>query len=90
MATVKNLRAKTRPIDNPYETYTCIHPEWGEIERRVLKHYQTPKGEMENPYARVFCAVRSALTYGSWELGDVYCRDIPGYVFEPTVEVTAQ
>ena len=31
---------------------------------------------VENPYARWFCAVKSPNTYGSWEYGDTYARDV--------------
>ena len=73
----KNMQAKTRPVDNPYQTYTQGDWEW-----RVLKHYQTPEKERENQYARVFCAVRSPMTWGAWEYGDTYCHDIPSYKYE--------
>ena len=66
---------KTRPLENPYETY-----KEGGREYRVLKHYQFPANEAKNPYARVFCAVRSPYTSGGWDYGDTYCMDIPGYI----------
>jgi hypothetical protein len=64
-------------VDEPYETYVLGDWEW-----RVLKHNCSPAGEMKNPYASVFCAVRSPYTFGGWEYGDTYCQDIPGYIFE--------
>jgi hypothetical protein len=71
---MKNLCAKTRPIDKPYAVYTsCLLPEW---EWRVLKKYQAPEAEAKNPYARWYCAVKSPMTYGSWEYGDTYVKDI--------------
>jgi len=33
----------------------------------------------ENQFARWFCAVKSPMTYGSWEMGDVYARDVKTY-----------
>jgi hypothetical protein len=70
----KNLKAKTRPVEKPYEVYTDWRmPDW---EWRVLKHYQTPEKEKTNPYARVFCAVKSPMTYGSWEYGDTYIKNL--------------
>ena len=77
----KNKKAKTRPVDNPYEIYKGYGPlaDW---EWRVLKHWQSPEKERENPYARVFCSVSSPMTYGGADMGDVYCRDIPGYKYE--------
>lgn len=72
---MKNEKAKTRPVENPYEIYVRGYDEdrW---EWRILKHYQSAEGEAKNQYARVFCAVKSPYTYGDYELGDVYLRDI--------------
>lgn len=68
----KNLKGKTRKQDNPYSIYKSYDGwEW-----RILKHYQSSEKEKDNPFARVFCAVRSPYTYGSFELGDVYIADI--------------
>ena len=67
-----NLWARRRPIDNAYATVKQGDWEW-----RILKAYQTRSKERSNQYARVFCAVRSPLTYGTWEYGDVYLGDIP-------------
>lgn len=68
---MKNECAKTRDIDNPYEIWKFRDWEW-----RVLKKYQTPDKEKENPYARWLCAVRSPMTFGGWDIGDVYIKDI--------------
>jgi len=67
----KNLKAKTRPVDQPYETYTAGTFEW-----RVLKHYASDETEANDPYARVFCATMSPYTFGRWEYGDAYLSDI--------------
>lgn len=75
MTTKKNTRAKTRGKDNPYEVYFSAD---GWI-WRVVKHYQRADKERENRYARVMAWVASPYTYGDYEVGDVYCRDIPGY-----------
>ena len=40
----------------------------------MLKKYQAPINEAANNHARWFCAVRSPMIYGSFELGDVYCH----------------
>jgi hypothetical protein len=77
----KNTKGKTRKVDDPYEIYDGSGPLSG-WQWRVLKHYQSPENEKKNPYARVFCAVKSPLTYGEWEMGDVYCRNIPNYRYE--------
>ena len=66
----KNPFAKTRPVDNPYEVWE--NPQgwtW-----HVLKKYQLERNEGQ--YARWFCAVKSPMTYGEWEYGDVYKSEI--------------
>tara|TARA_R100000664_G_C2661240_1_gene77353 strand:+ start:332 stop:568 length:237 start_codon:yes stop_codon:yes gene_type:complete len=71
----KNLCGKTRDIDNPYEVWKGPRGfEW-----RVLKKYQKPELEAKNPYARWYCAVKSDMTYGSFEYGDTYVSDIKTY-----------
>ena len=77
-----NTKGKTRKVDDPYEVYKGDAYGYDDWEWRVLKHYQGPEKEKENPYARVMCAVKSPMTYGSWEYGDTYCKDIPGYKYE--------
>ena len=72
----KNLCGKTRPIDNPYEVWESADGTWT---WKVLKKYQKPSKEAENPYARWFCAVSSPYTDGSFEMGDVYVREIAFY-----------
>lgn len=66
----KNLCAKTRKIDNPYEIWKSVNGLW---EWRVLKKWQT---DDDKPYARWFCGVKSPMTFGSFELGDVYVKEI--------------
>ena len=71
----KNECNKTRDIDNPYEVWRGpANFEW-----RVLKKYQSPENEAKNDYARWFCAVKSDMTYGSYEYGDTYVKDIKAY-----------
>jgi hypothetical protein len=66
-----NPCAKTRKVNEPYEIWAAGNWEW-----RVLKKYQTPEKESQNPYARWFCAVKSEFTFGSYDMGDVYVREI--------------
>jgi hypothetical protein len=73
----KNLCGKTRDVENPYEVWVGSGPLEG-WEWRVLKKWQTPDKECNNPYARWFCAVKSPMTYGSWEYGDTYVKDVVG------------
>ena len=69
----KNLMSRTRPVENPYEVWKSLDGSW---EWRVLKKWQKKSKEVVNPYARWFCAVRSPYTYGTWEYGDTYVRDV--------------
>ena len=75
----KNKCGKTRELDNPYEVWKCKLDMSGDIiniEYRVLKKYQAPENEANNPNARWFVAAKSEATFGSWEYGDNYVRDI--------------
>ena len=68
----KNECGKTRSKDDPYEIWRGpANFEW-----RVLKKYQNVENEAKNEYARWFCAVKSPMTWGSWEYGDVYVKEI--------------
>ena len=74
-----NPCGKTRKLEDPYEVWNCrmeIGFEVLNIEYRVLKKYQSPKKEAENPFARWFTAAKSEATFGSWEYGDTYVKDI--------------
>ena len=73
---MKNQCGKTRKVDNPYEIWKSADGSW---EWHVLKKYQSPENEAKNPYARWFCAVKSPMTYGSFDYGDVYVKDIKEY-----------
>jgi hypothetical protein len=64
---MKNLCAKTRPLSNPYETWTNGSWVW-----RVLKKWQANDSK---PYARWFCHVTSPYC-PQGEMGDCYVADI--------------
>lgn len=68
---MKNTQAKTRPLDDPYEIWVAGNWEW-----RVLKKWQADDNKQ---YARWYCAVKSPMTYGSYEYGDVYVAEIKQY-----------
>ena len=71
----KNECGKTKNVNDPYEVWRNDQGwEW-----RVLKKYQSPEKEAENPYARWFCAVKSPMTFGSYDMGDTYVKDIKGF-----------
>ena len=70
---MKNPFSKTRKKDEPYAIYKNNMAGW---EYRVLKTYQRPDKEKENPYSRCFLATKSPYTYDSFELGDGYSHTI--------------
>lgn len=79
----KNAWSRARKVDAPYATFTSPDGwEW-----RVLKAYQTAAKEETNQYARWFCAVRSPFTYGGWEYGDTYCREVRANATACTIHV---
>jgi hypothetical protein len=63
---MKNLFAKTRPVENPYAIYRA-----GGIFWHVCKTYKTPANETKDQYARWFVWTKSPMTYGEFEGGDV-------------------
>jgi hypothetical protein len=66
-----NQCGKCRTKDNPYEVYRNASGwEW-----RVLKKYQSPEKEAQNPLSRWFCFVTSQFCPHG-ELGDTYIKDI--------------
>jgi hypothetical protein len=75
---MKNECLKERKVDDPYEVWMSRDRTW---EWRVLKKCQVDDNK---PYARWMCAVKSPFTYGSWEYGDVYVKDIKDNAFKVT------
>jgi len=45
----------------------------------VLKTYQMPERERANRFARWFVAAKSPMTWGAFEMGDTYAREVTGY-----------
>lgn len=79
----KNPFNKMRKVDNPYLIFRSrLLPNW---EWRVLKKWQEDDNK---PFARWFCAVKSPMTYGAWEYGDVYVQEIlkDAQAYEITLE----
>lgn len=74
----KNLMAKTRKVEQPYEVWTAPGWEW-----RVLKKYQA---DDLKPYARWFCAVKGPGTFGGYDYGDVYAAEVMGAAVRTEVE----
>ena len=71
----KNECGKTRKLDNPYEVWEC-NMFFGKVEYRVLKKYKSPENEAKDPLARWHTAAKSDATFGNWEYGDMYAKDI--------------
>jgi hypothetical protein len=72
-----NPLGKSRKVGDPYATFYVSNPRNGMwFEWQVLKTYQLPHKEAENPYARWLCAVKSPYTNGRYEMGDAYIEDI--------------
>lgn len=73
-AKIKNPWGKVRSKENPYAIYRNTEGwEW-----RVLKAYQNPTKELNNPRARWHCFVTSPMC-PKGELGDVYVNEIVGH-----------
>ena len=70
--TPKNPCAKMRTPQNPYEIWKSFDGTWT---WRVLKKYQSPEKEAQNPYARWLCHVTSPYV-PEGEMGDTYVSEI--------------
>tara|TARA_R100000664_G_scaffold15052_1_gene23449 strand:- start:59 stop:343 length:285 start_codon:yes stop_codon:yes gene_type:complete len=71
----KNPLGKSRKVENPYATFKAI-VRGDEFEIRILKTYKLAKNETNDPYARWFTVAKSPMTFGSWEYGDSYRKEI--------------
>jgi hypothetical protein len=67
-----NPFAKSRKTDMPYAIYQGPN-DW---EWRVLKTYKNPENEAKDQYARWMVAAKSPMTYGEFEMGDTYAKEI--------------
>ena len=74
MTRAKNLLGKSRKTDTPYAIFKGYGP-FGETEMRLLKTYSLPVNEAKNQYARWFVAVKTDMTYGSYDMGDSYIKE---------------
>lgn len=80
----KNECGKMVKVNEPYEVWKNNQGwEW-----RILKKYQTPENEASNPYARWMCAVKSPMTFGSYDMGDTYVKDVKGYAHKVAYDGT--
>ena len=69
-----NRFSKSRSLEKPYAVYRAGDWEW-----RILKTYKTPASEAKDSYARWMVAARSPHTWGSFEYGDTYAREVRDY-----------
>jgi hypothetical protein len=70
-----NPFAKTRKTDAPYAIYQAP----GGWEWRVLKSYKAPANELKDQYARWMVAAKSENTWGEFEMGDTYAKEVITY-----------
>ena len=68
----KNPFGKSRPVDAPYAIYASDRGwTW-----HICKTYKAPENEAKDQYARWFVWAKSPHTFGSFEGGDTYRRDV--------------
>ena len=68
----KNPFDKSRPQATPYAIYASDRGwTW-----HICKTYKTPENEAKDAYARWFVWASSPYTYGDFEGGDTYRRDV--------------
>src|SRR5437763_13428667 len=67
-----NPCAKTVTPETAYEVWQSYDGTWTYF---VLKKYQSPEKEAQNPYARWYCLVKSPITPNG-EYGDVYVATV--------------
>lgn len=77
---MKNLCAKTRPANDPYEIWRSFDGSWTWY---VLKKWQVND---DKPYARWFCLVKSPIV-PEGEYGDVYVSEIKAHARQVAVDV---
>lgn len=82
MAT-KNPFGKTVKKENAYEVWVDARTDFQYL---VLKKNQTPEKEALNPFASWEMATRSPYTFGSWELGAGYVKDVKPYARKLSVD----
>ena len=66
---------KTADFDAPHATYQGMGV-FGHTEYRILKTYKKPASELKDPYARWMVAVKTDATFGGFDMGDSYKRDV--------------
>jgi hypothetical protein len=67
---------KTAELETPHATFVNERADWI---WKVLKVNRTAKPKKADEFASWFIAAKSPNTFGSWEYGDSYIRDVAGY-----------
>jgi hypothetical protein len=67
---------KTVEMENPHATFVNERAGWT---WKILKVYRAAKNDKGDEYARWFLAARSPNTFGSYEMGDTYIKDVLGF-----------
>lgn len=67
---------KEAKVEDPHATFTNLRAGWT---WKVLKVYCSAKSDKKNEYARWLLGVKSPHTFGSYEMGDTYIKDVLGY-----------
>jgi hypothetical protein len=67
----KNPFGKSRPVNAPYAIYKAGDWTW-----HICKTYKAPASEAQDVHARWFVWAKSPNTFGSFEGGDTYRRDV--------------
>lgn len=67
---------KTVTIEEPHATFENEPAGWT---WKVLKVYCSAKSDRKDEYARWFIAAKSPMTFGEYEMGDTYIKDIVTY-----------
>ena len=67
----KNPLGKGRDVESPYAIFKA-----GDFEIRVLKTYKLAKNEPGDKNAKWYTVAKSPMTYGSWEYGDTYRKEV--------------
>jgi hypothetical protein len=63
--------------DNPTGHFTLKAGDWTFVVRKL---YKSPANSIKDPYSRAFCHVITPMTGPRGDLGDTYCKEVPGLI----------
>ena len=67
---------KNATLEEPHATFKNERAEW---EWRVIKVHRTAKPKKSDEFATWHVAAKSPNTFGMWEYGDTYIREVAGF-----------